>query len=203
MADSRRPRRRAPTVTERPEGLLYRDGFVAEDEERALVAAFDGMAFSEVRMHGQAARRTVLHFGYRYDYEGWKVVPTDPLPDSLAWLRDRAAALVELQAHELAETLVTRYPPGAGIGWHRDAPLFGPRVVGVSLLADCSMRFQRRVGETRRVFALALAPRSVYVLQGAARWTWQHSIPSTKALRYSVTFRSLAPSVHQGQAPLA
>jgi alkylated DNA repair dioxygenase AlkB len=26
--------------------------------------------------------------------------------------------------------LVTRYPPGAGIGWHRDAPTFGGKVVG-------------------------------------------------------------------------
>jgi len=28
---------------------------------------------------------------------------------------------------------VTRYPPGAAIGWQRDAPMFGPTVVGVSL----------------------------------------------------------------------
>ncbi len=63
--------RRAPTVTERPEGLLYQPEFVDEEEERALVAAFDQATFSEVRMHGQAARRTVLHFGYLYDYEGW------------------------------------------------------------------------------------------------------------------------------------
>ncbi len=143
-------------------------------------------------MHGQAARRTVLHFGYRYDYEAWKVVPTDPLPGSLEWLRARAATLVGVPADDFAETLVTRYPPGAGIGWHRDAPMFGPQVVGVSLLSPCTLRLQRGKGEARRVFALELARRSVYVLSGAARSSWQHSIPPTKSLRYSVTFRTLA-----------
>ncbi len=183
---------RLPTVTERPDGLVYHEGFVSEDEERALVAAFAGAAFSEVRMHGQAARRTVLHFGYRYDYEGWKLAPADPLPHSLSWLRARAAELVGVEPDAFAETLVTRYPPGAGIGWHRDAPLFGPQVVGVSLLSPCSLRFQRRAGDVRRVYALELAPRSVYVLAGPARSSWQHSIPTTGSLRYSVTFRTLA-----------
>ena len=36
-----------------------------------------------------------------------------------------------------------------------------------------------------------LEPRSAYVLGGAARSGWEHSIPPTKSLRYSVTFRTL------------
>jgi alkylated DNA repair dioxygenase AlkB len=47
---------------------------------------------------------------------------------------------------ELVDPLVTRYPPGAGIGWHRDAPQFG-EVGGISLLTACRMRFRR--GRTR------------------------------------------------------
>lgn len=158
-----------------------------------LVAGFEAAPFSEVRMRGQVARRTVLHYGYRYEYESWGLVPTDPLPDSLEWLRGRVAPLAEVAPAELVEVLVTRYPPGAGIGWHRDAPMFGPRVVGVSLLAPCRMRFQRRAADARLVHQLALAPRSAYVLGGAARWSWQHSIPAVPELRYSVTFRTLAP----------
>ncbi len=181
----------AATATTRPEGLGYQEGFVSEEEERALVAAFDATTFSEVWMHGRAARRSVVHFGYRYDYESWKLVPTDPLPPEWAWLRDRAAALVEVEPAELAETLITRYPPGAGIGWHMDAPLFGPKVVGVSLASSCSMRFQRRTAGARLVHRLELAPRSVYVLSGPARSSWQHSIPPIGSLRYSVTFRTV------------
>ena len=39
--------------------------------------------------------------------------------------------------------------------------------------------------------AVDLAPRSVYVLSGKARWSWQHSIPAAEELRYSVMFRTL------------
>ena len=182
---------RTPSVAEEPAGLLYQAGAVTEAEEQALVAAIEAMEFSEVRMRGQTARRTVLHFGYRYDYEAWTLVPTDPVPASMTWLLDRAAAVAAVDPGDWAEVLVTRYPPGAGIGWHRDAPMFGPKVVGLSLLAPCRLRFQRRTPDRRFVHELQLAPRSAYVLAGAARWSWQHSIPAMDALRYSVTFRTL------------
>jgi len=38
---------------------------------------------------------------------------------------------------------------------------------------------------------LELAPRSIYIMRDDARWRWQHAISPTKALRYSVTFRTM------------
>jgi alkylated DNA repair dioxygenase AlkB len=38
---------------------------------------------------------------------------------------------------------------------------------------------------------LVLAPRSAYVMQGEIRWQWQHHIPPTRQLRYSITLRTL------------
>ena len=142
-------------------------------------------------MHGRVAKRTVRHLGLDYDYQARDAVPTDPFPAELEWLRERAAELAERPPDELVQVLVSRYPPGAGIGWHRDAPMFG-RVIGVSFGAAARMRFQRRTKEGERlVEELALDPRSGYLLSGAARWTWQHSIPAAKDLRYSITFRTL------------
>jgi alkylated DNA repair dioxygenase AlkB len=89
----------------------------------------------------------------------------------------------------LVEALVLRYPGGAGIGWHRDAPPFGEPIVGVSLGAPCELRFQRRVGGIRQVHALVLDQRSAYSLAGPARWQWEHHIARTPGVRYSVTFR--------------
>jgi DNA oxidative demethylase len=86
--------------------------------------------------------------------------------------------------------LITRYPPGAAIGWHRDAPMFR-EVIGVSLASACRMRFQRGKGEERVTADIELEPRSAYVLAGPVRSHWQHSIPATKDLRYSITFRTL------------
>lgn len=177
--------------TERPEGLEYRPDFVSSDEEGGLVDVLDRTEFHDITMRGQTAKRMSRHYGLRYDYEHWDVTPTDPLPAELGWLRERAAALIEQEAEALVETLLSKYPPGATIGWHRDAPMFGAKVVGISLASACRMRFQRTVKGERRVYDQPLEPRSAYVLGGAARSSWQHSIPAVKELRYSITFRTL------------
>lgn len=104
------------------EGLLYTEEFVSPSEERELLAEIEALDFRELSMRGQTARRTVRHFGLNYDYERGGVVPGDPLPEGLEWLRERAAGLIERDPEDLAQILVTRYPEGAGIGWHRDAP---------------------------------------------------------------------------------
>ncbi|HEX7168393.1 MAG TPA: alpha-ketoglutarate-dependent dioxygenase AlkB [Acidimicrobiales bacterium] len=174
-----------------PEGFVYVPEALDEDEERRLLASLDGLDYREVVMHGRPARRTVRHFGLSYDYQRFTVAPTDPLPADLEWLRTRAAHVSGVAEDRLVEVLVTRYPPGAGIGWHRDAPQFGSAVVGISAGAACRMRFQKGRGQDREVAAVDIAPRSAYVISGAARWAWQHTIPATKALRYSVTFRTL------------
>ena len=177
-----------------PEGLTYVEEFITAGEERSLLTAMDAIDFRTVTMRGQTARRTVRHFGLDYDYESGELVPADPLPHDMDWLRDRCAALIERDPQDLVQILVSRYPEGAGIGWHRDAPMFGSKVAGVSLLAPCRMRFQRTIKGERETDAIELAPRSAYVLAGKARWSWQHSIPATKALRYSITFRTLRRS---------
>jgi DNA oxidative demethylase len=182
---------RPVAIVEDVEGLGYVEEFVGPEEERELLAFLDRLEFHAVTMRGQTAKRTVRHFGLDYDYEGGELTATDPLPPELEWLRERGAALIEREPADLVQVLVSRYPEGAGIGWHRDAPMFGSRIVGVSLLSPTRMRFQRTVKGTREVAAIELAPRSAYVLSGKARWSWQHSIPATKALRYSITFRTL------------
>jgi len=174
-----------------PAGLVYVPDFVDEDEERRLLDLLPGLDYSAVVLHGQPARRVVRHYGWDYGYETRSLAPADPLPPALEPLRARAAGLIARRPDELAEVLVTRYPPGAGIGWHRDAPMFGPEVVGVSLGAEARMRFQRRRGGERETWQQVLARRSAYVLAGAARASWQHTVPPLRAERYSITFRTL------------
>jgi alkylated DNA repair protein (DNA oxidative demethylase) len=173
-----------------PAGFAYHPDVIGEDDEHALAAGIGALSFSEIRMRGQVARRRTVHFGWLYGYESWRIEPGPPIPDFLLAFRERAAALTGLAADRFVEVLVTEYAPGAGIGWHRDAPMFGV-VVGLSLLAPCRFRFQRGKGEARETCVVTLAPRSAYVLDGEARWRWQHSIPPMPALRYSVTFRTL------------
>ena len=179
-----------PEVGDLPEGFVYREDVLSSDEEARLVEGLRTLAFGEVRMRGQVARRRTIHFRWTYGYETWRVEPGPPIPEFLVGVRALAARLAAVEGEALAEVLVTHYPPGAGIGWHRDAPAFGV-VVGVSLLGACRLRFQQGRGAARKTRALTLAPRSAYVLDGAARWQWQHAIPPGREERYSVTFRTL------------
>lgn len=179
---------RAPS--EEPEGLVYRPDLISEGEETALLEILEELRFDPIVLHGQAAKRTGRHFGLDYDYGARTPRPGEPVPDWLFPARGRAAELAGHEPEELVEVLVQRYPPGSTIGWHRDAPAFGT-VVGVSLGGSSRLRFQRGKGDARRVWEVELEPRSGYVLGGAARSSWEHSIPPTKELRYSITFRTL------------
>jgi alkylated DNA repair dioxygenase AlkB len=173
-----------------PDGFRYVSDFLQEAEERDLLSEVRTLPFNEVRMRGQVARRRTTHFGWLYGYESWRITPGPPIPAFLLPLRDRVAGLLGVPPGDLAEVLVTEYLSGAGIGWHRDAPMFGD-VAGISLLGPCRFRFRRERDGIRQTRDLTLAPRSAYVLAGAARWQWQHSIPPGRSPRYSITFRTL------------
>jgi len=177
-------------TVEQPVGLRYVPELITPEEEQGLRDRLERLDYGEVRMHGQAARRVVRHFGVGYDFDSGAVAPGEPIPEWLHEVRRRAAEVTERSPDAYVEALVTRYPPSATIGWHRDAPAFGV-VVGVSLGAQCAPRFQLGKGDERRVFEQRLAPRSAYVLDGPARTRWQHSIPAVTAERFSLTFRTL------------
>ena len=65
-------------VVEQPAGLRYEPELRTADRERSLLSAFAGYAFHEVVMHGQAAKRTVCHFGVGYDYVAAQHPPGAP-----------------------------------------------------------------------------------------------------------------------------
>jgi alkylated DNA repair protein (DNA oxidative demethylase) len=180
-------------VVEQPSGLRFRDDVISEAEETDLLERFAGLDVRPLVLHGVPSRRLTRAFGVGYDFDTRGTSEVDPIPDYLLGLRDRAAAFGEVDPSTFVEALVTRYPPGATISWHKDVMVFGAVVVGVSLGSACVMRFQRTAaGGGRRVFEQPLPPRSAYALTGAARWAWQHSIPAVPAERWSVTFRQLA-----------
>jgi alkylated DNA repair protein (DNA oxidative demethylase) len=179
---------RAPS--EQPQGLIYRPEILPPEDEEDLLRELETLRFDPIVLHGREARRTGRHFGLDYDYGARTPTPGEPVPEWLLPVRARAAELAGVDPEELEEILVQRYPTGSTIGWHRDAPAFGT-VVGVSLGGSSRLRFQRGKDDERRVWEVLLEPRSGYVLAGDARRYWEHSIPPTKELRYSITFRTL------------
>ncbi len=180
-----------------PAGFQYRDDFVTVDQESSLIEGIDGVEFSTFEMRGVAARRRVAFFGASYDAGG---VPVAPLPTFLLPLRDTLARWANVAAEAFAMALINQYPPGAPIGWHRDAPQYD-MVAGLSLLSSGRMKFRPYVSPRdlatksgrRRVATheITLERRSAYLMTGEARSRFEHHIPAVNALRYSITFRTL------------
>ena len=174
-----------------PPGLRHWDEAVPREEERALLEACAALDFAAFAFHGHLGRRRVVSFGRAYDFEREALRDAPPIPPFLLALRGRVAALAGLAPETLGQALVTEYPPGAAIGWHRDKAVFGD-VLGVSLGAPCLFRLRRKAGASWQRASLRLEPRSAYLLRGPARTEWEHSIPPiAEGLRHSVTFRTL------------
>ena len=183
--------RQSTRAAEAPAGFRYVEDLVEPDDERRLLRLLEELPWEAVIFRGYEARRRVVHFGHRYDFEARGVSPGLPIPDALVELRARAAALADDDPEQYVEVLATEYRPGATIGWHSDAPAFGSTVLGVSLVSSCRMRFRRRTPDGWQRWDLVLEPRSAYVIGGEARSAWQHSIPPTETLRYSITYRTV------------
>jgi alkylated DNA repair dioxygenase AlkB len=181
-----------------PAGFVYRESFIAPGEESRLVDSIQQIEFANFEMRGIVARRRVAFFGRSYDES---LGPERPIPSFLTDLRARAAELAHVDPEAFVMALINEYRSGAPIGWHRDAPQYGI-VTGISLLSSCRMKFRPYVppavtrgagGRTARktTHEITLMPRSGYLMTGAARQDFEHSIPAVEALRYSITFRTL------------
>jgi alkylated DNA repair protein (DNA oxidative demethylase) len=169
-------------------GLEYREDFISKAEEGELLRHLEALDLAPFRFHGWTGNRKTQSFGWRYDFDDASFQQTEPIPDWLQPLRDKAAALA---GGEFAHALIARYDPGAGIGWHKDRSVF-ERVVGVSLNSPANLRFRQRTPSGFRRFSLPVEPRSAYLLSGEARHEWEHSIVPGETLRFSITFRTLS-----------
>lgn len=173
------------------EGFRYQRELISAREEQALLTHLRELPFRPFQFHGHQGRRRTVSFGWQYEFSGsGKLRKTEDIPEFLLPLRALAASFAGLETEAFQHALVIEYGPDAGIGWHRDKPVFG-EVVGISLLASCVLRFRRKVGAKWERANVTAEPHSAYHLTGPARSEWQHSILSVDTLRYSITFRQV------------
>ena len=186
--------------TELIPGLTYLKDFITKEEEKALLAEIDGSQWD-----GDNKSRRTQQFGYGFHWRNRHSnallplpAPRDQMPTAARELLKRLGQHIELP--EFHQCIVNDYVGGQGIKPHRDREFFGDLVLGISLLEPVVMDFKCiRRNEVR---ALLLEPRSVLVMQGEARWHWQHGITSAPKVLYrgqhfsrgrraSLTFRTI------------
>jgi alkylated DNA repair dioxygenase AlkB len=188
-----------PSPTDLPEGFAYQQEFLTVGDEQYLLRIFEKLDFKPFDFKGYIARRRIVEYGFEYDFGSRRATVTTAIPDFLRPVREKAATWAGIRPDEIVEAVITEYAAGAPIGWHRDVPQF-ELIIGISLNSSCRLRFKPYKQEGK-ITSVTLQPRSAYVLQRAARWKYQHSIPAVQALRYSVTFRTLRRNRSSSTAP--
>jgi alkylated DNA repair dioxygenase AlkB len=175
-----------------PPGMRFEPEWLGAAEEGALIETIRALDLREARYKQYTARRRVASFGGKFDYDNNRLLPAPPIPPAFEPLRERVARWLGVEPGLFSQMLVAEYAPGTPLGWHRDVPDF-ESIVGVSLLGEGEMRFRPYpppAGRSDATRSLLLPPRSAYVLEGPARWQWQHAIVPTKVLRYSISLRT-------------
>lgn len=134
---------------------------------------------------GSATRdRSIRRFGsrkpYGGDFVGAKIPPfLENLIDGLVF---------DDLCKEPDHVTVNKYYPGQSIPFHVDSKESGEVIVILSLGSDASM-ILRNVKNKNDMQIVELPKNSLLLLQGAARWDYQHSINPVKSIRYSLVFR--------------
>ena len=197
-------------------GLSLHKSFVTVAEERQILDFL-----KTVSWRTDLSRRT-MHFGGTYCLMPPKPVSTEqkqqpeilqapPMPTELSWLLERMVdAGIYQKDRKPQYCIVNEYTGNLGISAHTENFQFGEPVVGLSLLSPCPIRFHElarpfdgsvrsgkaaKAERTGEVVDVQLPGRSLLVMSGESRWSWQHEIVRSSRgrglgwRRISLTFR--------------
>lgn len=176
-----------------PPGFSYYPDFLGNDEETAFIEAIKKVDLHNLVFQGFEAKRKIASFGYDYNFDRRTIAKGQLIPVDFLPLIEKVANKLLIRPEEFAELLLTEYPVGSVINWHRDAPPFDI-IAGISLNADCIFRLRPhdKAKQSRAsTISFPVLRRSLYVIKEEARSDWQHSIAPVKQLRYSITLRTL------------
>ncbi|CAH2092389.1 unnamed protein product [Euphydryas editha] len=154
-----------------PEGLYLIEDFITETEERAFLNLFDWVEDSSLK------NRKVKHYGYEFRYGSNDVDLENPLIEKIPpecnvlWERLKGYGIDFRIPDQLT---VNKYIPGQGIPSHvdRHSP-FENTILSLSLGSSVVMDWKHHSG---KYIPLAIQARSMLVMQGEARYDWQHGI---------------------------
>lgn len=180
-----------------PPGFRYVPNFISKEEEDALLSIISELELRTFKFQGYEAKRKVASYGYDWSFETRTLSKGKNIPADFNEIIEKVASFIPVNTNDIGELLVTEYPDGSVINWHRDAPPF-EIIAGISLLTDCKFRFRPhgKVMQTRSsIISIPLQRRSLYVLEGEARTTWEHSIAPVMTKRCSITLRTLRGSL--------
>ncbi|MDZ8239996.1 MAG: alpha-ketoglutarate-dependent dioxygenase AlkB [Nostoc sp. ChiQUE01a] len=178
-------------------GLKYISEYITENEHDKLLENIDQQTWMT------NLKRRVQHYGYKYDYKKRSLDSSMYLGHIPNWILNFAIRLDDDKFLQKVpdQIIINEYQPGQGISGHIDCPsCFDKTIISLSFGSSCIMQFTNE--KTFEKIPILLYPRSLIVLEGAARYEWKHGIPPRKIDRYegkefirtrrvSMTFRNI------------
>jgi alkylated DNA repair dioxygenase AlkB len=182
-----------PIEPQYPKGFSYYPDFLSLSEEEELIQKIKEHQLHTFNFHGYEAKRKVASFGFDYSFENKSLSKGKSIPAAFDPLIEKVSGKSGVRKEDFSELLLTEYPIGAVINWHRDAPPFDI-IAGISLRSDCVFKlrpFDKAKQGRRSVISIPVKRRSLYIIKDAARTDWEHSIAPVNDGRYSITLRTL------------
>jgi len=176
-----------------PQGFSYQPDFISVTEESQLVKSIEQFDLQNMKFHEYEAKRKVISFGRGWSFTEQQLKQGNPIPNEFDFLVEKIAIKLSISKELIAQFLITEYPVGSVINWHRDAPPFDI-IAGVSLLADCNFKLRPHDKQKQTRSATISFPvlrRSLYSMRGPAKTEWHHCTAPVEKVRYSLTFRTL------------
>lgn len=176
-----------------PDGFSYYTQFISEEEEEFLLNEISKIELHTFTFQGHEAKRRVASFGYDYSFEKSSLQKGNDIPETFDFIIEKVSKKALIPSSAFKELLVTEYPAGSMINWHRDAPPFDI-IAGISLSSNCEFKlrpYEKDKQNRKSTITLTVERRSLYIIQGSARTEFQHSITPVKNNRYSITLRTL------------
>lgn len=188
--------KRDKTVIDAVPGLYIIKDFITEAEETCLMQDVYKIPHWESIGH-----RKRMRLGYKHDPDSKPCMKyLGELPDPIQFVISRILD-EKLMSKKPEQCVINEYEAGQGINAHIDrVEDFGSEVAGLSLNSDVIMEFHGPKGEKIELF---VPRRSLYKMEGIARYEWKHSIPgrkkdklsngtmSIRKKRISLTFRTV------------
>ena len=179
------------------DGLEYIEDYITEAQHDWSLAIDEYPWLDDLK-------RRVQHYGFKYDYRARKVDMDMRIGELPEWLNRLSEKLYKdgYMPEVADQVIVNEYLPGQGISSHIDCePCFQDTIVSLSLGSGCVMNFTNKFDKTKKI-PVWLAPRSLVVLRGEARYEWLHGITARKSdvwddekherqRRVSLTFRKV------------
>ncbi|MGZ5286232.1 MAG: alpha-ketoglutarate-dependent dioxygenase AlkB [Flavisolibacter sp.] len=109
--------------------------------KKLIIDAVRLIELQSFKFQGFEVKRKVASFGYDYHFDNRGLTKGKDIPVLFDALIKKLANLTRIPTQNIAELLITEYPPGALINWHRDAPPF-ELIAGISLGADCIFKLR-------------------------------------------------------------